>query len=268
MGMRYVYPVISRRAGGVSVGINLNPNNACNWHCAYCQVPDLVRGSAPAMDLQLLQDELSAMLTAICEGDFMQQHVPKGSRKLCDVAISGNGEPTSCQNFDAVVCVIEDVLQGFDLLSKIPFRLITNGSYVHKKHVQAGLQRMAKHAGEAWVKVDAANQESIARINGIHASPQLLMQQVRTVALACPTWIQTCMLAWDGKAPQEDDVQDYLDFLQDLQGVDGLQGVLLYGLARTSLQDESVHVSALDESWMQHLKKRIEAIGFPVRLSL
>ncbi|MDX9945398.1 MAG: radical SAM protein, partial [Azonexus sp.] len=27
-GLRYVYPVISRRAGGVSVGINLNPNNA------------------------------------------------------------------------------------------------------------------------------------------------------------------------------------------------------------------------------------------------
>jgi len=30
-GYAYVYPVVSRRAGGVSVGINLNPNNACNW---------------------------------------------------------------------------------------------------------------------------------------------------------------------------------------------------------------------------------------------
>lgn len=29
-GLRYVYPVVSRRAGGVSVGINLNVNNACN----------------------------------------------------------------------------------------------------------------------------------------------------------------------------------------------------------------------------------------------
>ena len=42
-GLRYVYPVVSRRAGGVSVGINLNPNNACNWRCVYCQVPRLVR---------------------------------------------------------------------------------------------------------------------------------------------------------------------------------------------------------------------------------
>ena len=30
-GLTYVYPVISRRAGGVSVGVNLNVNNACNW---------------------------------------------------------------------------------------------------------------------------------------------------------------------------------------------------------------------------------------------
>ncbi|MBL8687408.1 MAG: radical SAM protein, partial [Alphaproteobacteria bacterium] len=56
--MRYVYPVLSRRAGGVSIGINLNTNNACNWHCAYCQVPGLVRDKAPPVDLELLRSEL------------------------------------------------------------------------------------------------------------------------------------------------------------------------------------------------------------------
>jgi len=60
--MRYVYPVISRRAGGVSVGINLNPNNACNWRCIYCQVPDLKRGGPPPIDLALLERELSDFL--------------------------------------------------------------------------------------------------------------------------------------------------------------------------------------------------------------
>jgi wyosine [tRNA(Phe)-imidazoG37] synthetase (radical SAM superfamily) len=44
-GLTYVYPVVSRRAGGVSVGINLNVNNACNWRCIYCQVPGLTRGA-------------------------------------------------------------------------------------------------------------------------------------------------------------------------------------------------------------------------------
>ena len=57
-GMTYVYPVVSRRAGGVSVGINLNTNNACNWACLYCQVPELKRGGPPPIDLDRLEMEL------------------------------------------------------------------------------------------------------------------------------------------------------------------------------------------------------------------
>ena len=35
---RYVYPVLSRRAGGISIGVNLNLDKICNFHCVYCQV--------------------------------------------------------------------------------------------------------------------------------------------------------------------------------------------------------------------------------------
>ena len=67
-GMTYVYPVVSRRAGGVSIGINLNPNNACNWACVYCQVDNLTRGGPPPIDLDLLERELAGFLWAIaCE---------------------------------------------------------------------------------------------------------------------------------------------------------------------------------------------------------
>lgn len=52
-GMKYIYPVVSRRAGGISIGINLNINNACNWRCMYCQVPDLVRGTPPPIELDI-----------------------------------------------------------------------------------------------------------------------------------------------------------------------------------------------------------------------
>ncbi|HNA69478.1 MAG TPA: radical SAM protein, partial [Nitrosomonas sp.] len=74
--MVYVYPVISRRSGGVSIGINLNPNNACNWRCIYCQVPNLTRGSAPKIDLPLLEQELRIFLRELLEGDFMSRQVP------------------------------------------------------------------------------------------------------------------------------------------------------------------------------------------------
>ena len=99
--MRYVYPVVSRRAGGVSVGINLNPNNACNWRCIYCQVPDLTRGTAPPVDLAVLENELRGFLDELLHGDFMQSRVPEGARRINDIALSGNGEPTSGAEFAA-----------------------------------------------------------------------------------------------------------------------------------------------------------------------
>ena len=76
-GLTYVYPVISRRSGGVSVGINLNPNNACNWACAYCQVEGLVRGAAPAIDLEQLSTELAGFLDLASTDAWMEVHAPR-----------------------------------------------------------------------------------------------------------------------------------------------------------------------------------------------
>jgi len=269
VGMTYIYPVISRRAGGVSVGINLNPNNACNWHCAYCQVPNLVRGVAPVIDLEVLRSELTAMLDDIMHGDFMQQRVPEDCRQLCDIAISGNGEPTSCQQFDVIVGIVLEVMTTFSLLGVIPIRLISNGSYIHKTHVQRGLHLMAEHKGEVWMKVDAATDEAIARINGVDASAELLFKQVTAVAEVCPTWIQTCMLAWHGEEPSKDDIAAYVAFLGRLKEENvPIQGVLLYGLARPSLQPEAENISPLRSAWMEMMSRKIQAVGFPVKLSL
>ena len=268
-GMTYVYPVVSRRAGGVSVGINLNPNNACNWHCVYCQVPNLTRGIAPEIDLDVLRSELTTMLDDVMHGNFMQQCVPEGCQQLCDIAISGNGEPTSCREFDKVVDVILQVMGSFALLGVIPIRLISNGSYIHKTHVQRGLHVMAANKGEVWIKVDAVTDEAILRINGVEASAELLFKQVKCVAAVCSSWIQTCMLAWHEKEPSEGEINAYLAFLERLKEEKvPVKGVLLYGLARPSLQPEAVHVSALSAEWMEALRDKIETIGFPVKLRL
>ncbi len=267
VGMTYVYPVVSRRAGGVSVGINLNPNNACNWHCVYCQVPNLVRGSAPDINLEQLSGELEQMLDALLDGSFMQQHVPEDSRRLCDIAISGNGEPTSCHDFAAVVKLILEVMQRRQL--NIPLRLISNGSYMGKAHVRDGLRLMGAVRGEVWVKVDAVTGTGLQRINGIRLNEVQLFEQLSAAASLCPSWIQTCMFAWDGSAPSATDIVAYLDFLKRLKlGQVPLKGVLLYGLARPSLQPEASHVSALSADWMQDMAEKIEQTGWPVKLSL
>jgi len=269
-GMTYVYPVVSRRAGGVSIGVNLNPNNACNWHCAYCQVPELVRGSAPEIDISLLTSELEVFIDVLLHGDYMQEHVPEDCRQVCDVAISGNGEPTSSRQFEEIVQCIVQVLSKVELLDHINIVLITNGSYVHRPEVQRGLELMAKHRGQIWFKFDAGSDAAIERINGVNLSAERQMQQLEKAAASCPTWIQTCMFAWDDQEPDESEILAYLDLLQSAQNRDvKLEGVLLYGLARPSMQPEAIHLSVLSEMWMHELKRRIEEVcALKVKLSL
>ena len=129
-GLRYVYPVVSRRARGVSIGINLNPDNACNWRCVYCQVPGLVRGAAPQIELARLEAELRTMLARACDPAWMERNVPEGSRRLNDVALSGNGESTTSAQFEEVLAIIGKVLSERGMLGQLRVVLITNGSLV------------------------------------------------------------------------------------------------------------------------------------------
>ena len=266
--MTYVYPVVSRRAGGVSVGINLNPNNACNWRCIYCQVPDLKRGAAPAIDLKQLETELTAMLTDILQGDFMQTRVPEGTRRLNDIALSGNGEPTSAKEFPDVIRLIGRVMKRFDLVGKIKLVLITNGSLISRAPVQLGLKRLAKLEGEVWYKLDSATHEGMARINNTRQSLKKTAEHLTLAASLCPTWVQTCVFALDGMPPSTTEQQTYLDLLARLaaQGV-RLNGVLLYGIARQSHQPEALRLSALPPAWLEDLGRRIEQLGLAVRIT-
>ena len=38
LGNRFVYAVISARARGLSLGVNVNPDKKCNFDCSYCEV--------------------------------------------------------------------------------------------------------------------------------------------------------------------------------------------------------------------------------------
>ena len=177
-GMKYVYPVISRRARGVSVGINLNVNNACNWACIYCQVPDLARGAPPPVDVGRLERELRGLLQDIVEGDYLVRHAPPEARRLVDVAFSGNGEPTAAKEFpDVVACVsrvMDDVLPGWD----IPLRLITNGSLVHRLRVQQGIAAIGRRGGEVWFKFDRATVNGALAVNGVRVMPQRAIERL------------------------------------------------------------------------------------------
>ena len=264
-GMRYVYPVISRRAGGVSVGINLNPNNACNWRCIYCQVPDLTRGGPPPIDLALLERELDEFLLGAVAGDFMATRVPAGSRRLVDVAFSGNGEPTSAREFAAAVGIAERVLVAHGLGGKVPLRLITNGSLLDRKAVQAGIAHLGRAGGEVWFKFDAGTAAGLARINGTRAQPEVVARRLACCAELAPTWVQTCLFLIDGEAPAEPELRAWLALLAPLAPV--LAGVHLYSLARPSQQKEAPRLGRMEAGALQAVAERIRQLGLEVRVS-
>lgn len=264
-GMTYVYPVLSRRAGGISIGINLNPNNACNWRCIYCQVPDLRRGSPPPIALPQLTQELRALLNDVLHGDFLQQKVRPAAQQIQDIAFSGNGEPTASNAFPQAVAVVEEVLRDIHLLGSIKLRLITNGSLINRAGVLDAIAHLARCNGEVWFKVDAATTAGIARINDIRLNPERMLQRLLACAHTCPTWVQTCLFALDGKPPQEAEITAYLTLLAKAAGV--LAGVHLYGLARPSMQPEAPRLARLPEAALEAVAQRIRAIGLTVSVN-
>ena len=265
-GLVYVYPVLSRRAGGVSVGINLNPNNACNWHCAYCQVPGLVRGRAPAIDLGRLETELSGFLTALVHGDYLRRHAPEGARAIRDIAFSGNGEPTSAVAFPEAVALAVQLRGEFGLGREVPLRLITNGSLIGQARVQDGIRRLAAAGGEVWFKVDGGTREAIERINGVVLDPAAVIRNLSRCCDLCPTWVQTCMFRWDGALPSGEELDAYLDLLAQV-GTERLAGVLLYGIARPSMQAEANHLTPLTVEELEAIAVRMRKQGLTVRVS-
>ena len=267
-GMTYVYPVVSRRAGGVSVGINLNPNNACNWACVYCQVPGLSRGTAPDIDLAQLEAELRAMLADILHGDFMQTRVPEGERRLNDIALSGNGEPTSAKSFPQIIELVGRVMADFDLIGTIKLVLITNGSLIDRPRVQDGLRKMAALNGEVWFKFDSATASGMRAINQTRISADKQLARLAGAARLCPTWLQTCVFALDGAPPSVAEQAAYLAAVKQLRRESiPLQGVLLYGLARPSMQPQAGRLSALPAEWLDAFAEAIRQAGLPVKVS-
>lgn len=265
VSMRYVYAVVSRRAGGVSVGVNLNPNRACNWRCVYCQVEGLSRGAGPEIDLARLEGELDAMLGAVIDGDFMAESVAEGARVLRDVAFSGDGESTTSPSFRGAVEVVGRVLARRK--PGLPVVLITNGSMVDRRAVRGALADLAAIHGEAWFKLDAATDEGIRRMNSVTTTARRHLARLATCASIVPTWVQTCVLERDGvHEPRE--VDAYVDALAAAvrEGVP-LRGVRMYSLARPSHQPEASSLAPATAEWMDSLAARLRDVGLTVQIA-
>ncbi|CAM8357338.1 radical SAM protein [Candidatus Methylopumilus planktonicus] len=264
-GLKYIYSVISRRAGGLSIGVNLNINNACNWQCIYCEIPNLTRGSPPPIELDVLENELRFFLHEIIHGDYMEKNVAIEDRHLKDIAFSGNGEPTSAEEFPQVILIVKKILEEFNLLHKIKIRLITNGSLMHKESVLEGIQVLANMNGEVWFKVDAALEESTKVINQVNIKPQQAIDRLKRCSEICPTFVQTCIFTIDNKEPNNKEIDAYIKLLDSAKK--SIKGVHLYGIARPSMQPEAYRLGRVNINVLENIADQLHNNGIESTVS-
>jgi wyosine [tRNA(Phe)-imidazoG37] synthetase (radical SAM superfamily) len=267
-GLKYVYPVLSRRAGGLSVGINFNTNNACNWRCVYCQVPNLIKGAAPDLDFALLEDELKFFLNDVQYGGFFQRfQVDADNQVIRDIAISGNGEPTSVKNFVLAITRIGDVATKLGVLPDSRFVLITNGSLIHQQKVKEGLKALQEYGGEVWFKFDSATKEGRALFNQTAQSVNSSLENIRISSELCTTKLQTCLFDFAGQGLAEAEKSAYLEALATIKVTTAVKEILLYTLARPSMQPEARHLAALPSDVLNAFAEEIRCLDFKVSVA-
>jgi wyosine [tRNA(Phe)-imidazoG37] synthetase (radical SAM superfamily) len=234
-GLRYVYPVLSRRAKGISIGVNLNPDKACNFDCVYCQVDRAIPGFK-GIDLQALRDELNLLLTWVADGTLFQ-HPPFDSvsgsmRRVNDVCIAGDGEPTAVPEFKDTVQLVVDLKRRLEL-DALKIIVITNATMLHKPRVRAALELMDRSNGEVWAKLDAGTEAYYRRICVTNVPFARILKNLEEAARARPLVIQSLFLEIDGSGPSEAELAAYIGRLRHLLDTGGkLKLIQVYSVAR------------------------------------
>jgi wyosine [tRNA(Phe)-imidazoG37] synthetase (radical SAM superfamily) len=183
-----------------------------------------------------------------------------------DIAFSGNGEPTSAAEFPEAVQAVRRVLQRHGLTGKLPVRLITNGSLVHRPGVRDGIRVLGELGGEVWFKVDRAMPAEVETINGVPMDAGKIRDNLSRCAALATTWVQTCWFALDGIAPDAAARDAYCALLAPVAS--RLAGVHLYGLARPSMQPAAPRLQRIDAEEMEKFAAEIqEKTGIRVLVS-
>lgn len=146
-------PVYSRRLG-VSLGINLLPNDSkyCNFNCIYCECGWTKNENGKKLilpkreDLKtILSDKLQELRGTINEPDA--------------ITFAGNGEPTIHPDFTGI---IDDTIEIRDQYSpKTVISVLSNASMLHKPKVVAALKKVEKNI----LKLDTGIEETFKLLN-------------------------------------------------------------------------------------------------------
>ena len=257
---RFVYPVLSRRSGGLSIGVNLNPDKICNFDCIYCQVDRTTPGDTEFVELPRLLDELDLMLRLAASGEIFQLPkfvtTPEALRRVNDVAFSGDGEPTTHRNFDEVIAACAEVKRRHGL-DAVKFVLISNASMFHRPHVRRGLELLDANQGEIWAKLDAGTEAYYKLVDRTPIPFQQILDNIADAARVRSVVIQSLFMKVGGESPPESEIAAYCERLREIVSSGGrISLVQVYTIARRPAES---FVSPLADSEVDAIVERVIA---------
>jgi wyosine [tRNA(Phe)-imidazoG37] synthetase (radical SAM superfamily) len=219
LGNRFVYVVISPRTRGLSIGLNMNPDKFCNFDCVYCEVNRAIHPLERKLDVPVMAAELEKTLALIESGEIRRMAAYRALRpdllRLHDVAFSGDGEPTLCEEFaEAVRAVVHVRARGLHRFFKMV--LITNGTWLELRPVQEGLQCFTRE-DEVWIKLDVGTPAYMDRVNRSEVSLDKVMENAALIGRKRPIIIQSLFPLIGHQEPPPEEIDEYLLRLKELK---------------------------------------------------
>lgn len=263
----YVYPVVSRRSRGLSIGVNVNVDTACNFDCVYCQVDRTQPPRRRDVDLDQLASELRAMIEHVVSGRIWKEPDLAGTpielRRLNDIAFSGDGEPTAFPGFEQAVAIAADLRQQFTL-STTNLVLITNATLLDRPPVMRGLARLDGNGGQIWAKLDAGTDEYFRQVDRPRGGLSLerITANITAAARRRPIVIQTMLMRMAGQPMSDTEFQRYLDRLASVIDAGGvIAQVQLYTVVRQPAEDgvDPLTREQLD-AYADRLRRRLPSV--------
>jgi len=235
---RYVYPVISRRSKGLSIGVNLNSDKGCTFGCVYCQIDRAVGRNLSEVHLAILHDELHLAIEEARSGRLWAEPrfamTPGSLRRINDIAFSGDGEPTCVLEFDKALATAAKARTDC-ACREAKLVVITNATRLTSPQFLRALEILDANNGEIWAKLDAGTEEYFRRINRPSGNITLerVVGDIARTARGRAVVIQTLMFRMDGADPPPAEVAAYCARLKDILDAGGRIGLVqLHTVAR------------------------------------
>jgi wyosine [tRNA(Phe)-imidazoG37] synthetase (radical SAM superfamily) len=244
LGNRFVYAVISPRAHGLSIGINMNPDKHCNFDCSYCEVNRLLPATQQHLDLEMMAIELQNTLDLVRSGRIRElsffKRTPAPLLELRQVALSGDGEPTICPNFTKAVETLTQIRARSVSFFKIV--LITNASGLDLPEVQAGLKCFTR-ADEIWAKLEAGTQDYFTKVNHSDIPLEKILANILLIGRQRPIIIQSLFPSLNGQVPPWAEIDQYAQRLKELKEAGAqISRVQIYSATRPTTHHECGHL--------------------------